>query len=450
MASAPPPPRLVYADRKGRIFDHPHLLMVGHAGGEPAVPPPGELCEVPHGSDFFTLPGRRPIGLDPATGKLEVLDGKFDAISVFLAPAWLRLRHPAYVTQDGAPTLPLYAYSPMGFRRGRFLTTAVRVDPEPRQDPWLFDRALIEQRVRERRAARPQNTLLLQLERCALEYGCRAAQNAFLGRYEAPLPASEGCNATCVGCISMDPVNTTAAHERIVRSPSAAEIAEVALHHIAEVPRPVVSFGQGCEGEPLLRAEVLIDAVRRIRAATPHGTINLNSNASRPDAVEQLAEAGLDAIRVSLNSASPDPYARYYRPRNYTFDAVRESARTMRRHGRWISLNYLVFPGFSDTEPELSAMEDLLEDAQVDMIQMRNLNIDPALYRELQGADRVREGIGLVGLMERFRRRFPRLRFGYFNPPKETFSADPGPILHPANLPPKGFVASGRRTAMAT
>jgi len=31
------------------------------------------------------------------------------------------------------------------------------------------------------------------------------------------------------------------------------EIAEVALAHIRQVKKSVVSFGQGCEGDPLLR-----------------------------------------------------------------------------------------------------------------------------------------------------------------------------------------------------
>ena len=62
------------------------------------------------------------------------------------------------------------------------------------------------------------------------------------------------------------------------------------------------------------------------------------------------------------------------------------------------------------------------------MIQMRNLNIDPVVYRSIQGADRFGNGIGFIPMMERLRARFPHLRYGYFNPPKETFDDPPGPI----------------------
>ena len=426
-------PKLVYADDQGQIYDHPTLEMVCSTGGAPHTPTDLPLVPVPRGSDLYTLPGRKPVGRNPKTGKLETLEGPFHAVSAFLAPAWVRLSHPVFETRDAAPTLPLYAYAPMGFAHDQFWTTAVRVDPEPRQDPWLFDINDIETKVASRRAKSPDNRMIAQLERCALEYGCRAAQNYFLGRYEAPLPTSEGCNAQCVGCISLDPVNTNAAHERIVKAPGPEEIAEVAIEHINKVDHAVVSFGQGCEGEPLLRAPILEKAVRIIRQQTNAGTIHLNSNASLPKAIDRLCEAGLQSIRISMNSAVEDTYNAYYRPRNYRFADVQESACTVSKHGGFVSLNLLVFPGVSDLEHEVSALEHFIEAGGVDMIQMRNLNIDPELYKEMLGPDGFTEGMGLVPMMERLRKRFPNLRYGYFNPPHQTFQDKPGPIVVPQN-----------------
>ncbi|MFT5432529.1 MAG: pyruvate-formate lyase-activating enzyme [Myxococcota bacterium] len=427
--SRPSGAHLVYADDDGQIFDHPFLLMVATAGGEPAPPPESELVEVPRGSDLYTLPGRSPIGLNPETGELEVLEGPYHAVSTFLAPAWLRLRHPVYETRPDAPTLPLFAYAPMGFARGKFWTTGVRVDPEARQDPWTFDLEEIERRVAARREASPKNRMIEQLQRCSIEYGCRASQNYFLARYEAPLPTSEGCNAACVGCISLDPVKTTAAHERIVKSPDPEEIAEVACEHIDAVDLAVVSFGQGCEGEPLLRAPVLEESIRIIRGRTDKGTIHLNSNGSLPKAVDKLCEAGLQSIRISMNSAVEETYKRYYRPRTYKLADVAETAAVVTKHGGFVSLNLLVFPGVSDLLEEVEALETFIEEGGVDMIQMRNLNVDPELYRKLVGEHRCGEGMGLVAMMERLRARFPNLRYGYFNPPHQSFGDAPGPII---------------------
>jgi len=48
--------------------------------------------------------------------------------------------------------------------------------------------------------------------------------------------------------------------------PSPEEISEVALEHIQKVDKSIISFGQGCEGDPLLSAEVIEPAIRSIRS----------------------------------------------------------------------------------------------------------------------------------------------------------------------------------------
>ena len=57
------------------------------------------------------------------------------------------------------------------------------------------------------------------------------------------------------------------------------------------------------------------------------------------------------------------------------------------------------------------------------MIQMRNLNIDPELYRQQLPMGSMREGMGLGRFMDRLAARHPDLRFGYFNPAKEIYQA---------------------------
>ena len=44
-----------------------YMVMVGSDGGPAGVPAPKEVVPVPHGSDFYTLPGRAPVGFDPGT-----------------------------------------------------------------------------------------------------------------------------------------------------------------------------------------------------------------------------------------------------------------------------------------------------------------------------------------------------------------------------------------------
>lgn len=421
-------PRLVYSDDRGTIRDHPALLAVGVDGTSPVALGECGPISLPRGSDLFFLPGRTPIGWDPVHGRPAAFardeQGRAaHAVAAFLAPAHTATHLSAFETRPAAPSLPLFSYAAVGFGRGRYWVAARRVDPDRRQDPWRFDLRSIRRGVAAALDQDPENALLRQLRRCALEYRCRAAQNFFLGRHEAPLPISTVCNAHCLGCISLQPDGTfKAAHERLGSAPRADEVAAVALAHIRRVPGAVVSFGQGCEGEPLLMGELITEAVRLIRAATSEGTVHLNSNASLPDRVAQLAALGLDSLRVSLNSAQPEVYDAYFRPRGYGLGEVLEAMKAMSGAGRFVSLNLLYFPGVTDRPAEIDALSALIDRGGARMIQLRNLNIDPERYASALPGGAHGPGIGLEAFQRELLRRFPSLRFGYFNPPRETFA----------------------------
>ncbi len=418
-----PPVRLAFADARGRVLEHPDWELAVFDGQRWRLPLEEEILPLPAGSDLFVLEGRLAVGYDARRERFEVLEPtRGFAAACFLAPAYLRTELPACVPVRGAPALPLYAYAPLGVREGRLVSCGLRVDPDIRQDPWRFDLDAVREAVAGRRRAFPRNRLIRHLTVCALQYQCRAAQNYFLGRFEAPLPAAPGCNAACVGCISAqrpeDGFGFPASHRRIDFVPEPGELVEVAVGHLEGVARdPIVSFGQGCEGEPLLQVDVLAQAIRGIRRATAPGVVHLNTNASRPEAIQALCRAGLDSIRISTNSARSELYEAYYRPRGYSFEEVRRSARIAKQEGGFVALNYFVFPGVSDAPRELDALCRWIEAVPLDMLQLRNLNVDPDVYLE-----RMRpwlgEGqpLGVWRWLEVLRRRFPDLRLGYFNP----------------------------------
>jgi pyruvate-formate lyase-activating enzyme len=221
-----------------------------------------------------------------------------------------------------------------------------------------------------------------------------------------------------VGCISLQSSGCCpATQERINFTPNVAEITGIAVPHLKQAKRPVVSFGQGCEGEPLLQAATLAKAIRSIRSETDSGTINCNSNSSLPDKVELLAEAGLDSLRVSLNSARNDFHSHYYRPVNFSLADVLQSIDVMKRAGRFVSLNYFILPGFTDDPDEFSALCNLIENHRPDLIQLRNLNMDPDWYLETINHRSESPPMGILNWLAELKKLFPGLRFGYFNPP---------------------------------
>ena len=419
-------PALLYANRAGEIKDAPNLLMAGRSGPHLAKPSPEDLIPLPPGSELFTLPDRCPIGIEPHTGKPIVLTESPDrpqegiqAVAAFMAPAHTAIHTAAFQkSRPDLTPLPLFAYTAVGWHKGRFWVTAFRSDPDRRQDADQFVPAKIATRTNRALKAHPRNRLIQHLGNCCLTYGCPAARNYFLGRWEAPLPTSPACNANCVGCISLQPAGCCpSTQERIRFVPTPAEIAEVAVPHLRKAPRPIASFGQGCEGEPLLQARTIEQGIRLIRTQTDRGTINLNSNASLPAAVDRLAAAGLDSIRVSMNSARPACHNRYYRPLGFAFTDVCESIRIMKAKNRFVSLNYFILPGFTDDPDEFTALCTLLDAQQPDLIQLRNLNMDPDWYLEVVEHSPQSPPIGMRQWLRRLKKLFPGLKFGYFNPP---------------------------------
>ena len=418
-------PSLVYANRQGEIKNFPDIHMAGRSGSFYFNPALEDLIPLPEGSELFLLPERLPIGISSENDSPVLFDqdpdnpgGVIQAVAAFMAPAHTAIHTAAYepVRNDVSP-LPLFAYTAVGWHNGRFWVSAFRSDLDCRQDAGLFDNEKIKKKTIQKLKKNPGNRLIQHLGKCCLTYGCPAARNFFLGRWEAPLPTSPTCNARCVGCISLQPSGCCpATQDRINFTPKVSEITGIAVPHLKRAQQAIVSFGQGCEGEPLLQASTLEKAIRSIRSQTECGTINLNSNSSLPGKIKLLAEAGLDSLRVSLNSARQTCHTSYYRPVNFSLANVMESIDVMKQADRFVSLNYFILPGFTDDPDEFAALCNLIDTHQPDLIQLRNLNMDPDWYLEIVKYQPSQAPMGIRNWLAELKGLFPELRFGYFNP----------------------------------
>jgi pyruvate-formate lyase-activating enzyme len=418
------------ANGAGEIFELNGYAAVGMAGALLLPLTVDQTLDLPDGSELMYLPDRRPVLLNIDTGQLETLQQNpyepgevIYPVAAFNSPGYVITRISAYREASQSQFLPLFSYGAVGWHKNGFRSAVVLVDSEPRQDLRRMPREEVVAGVERMRQQMPDNRLRAHLDRCALTYGCPAGKNFFLGRYEAPLPTSKQCNARCLGCLSLQQ-NSGIHHsqDRITFTPSAKEIAEVALAHINRVDKSVVSFGQGCEGDPLLASHVIEPAIRQIRSQTTGGTINMNTNGSLPDRLTSLFEAGLDSIRISMNSVRRECYDAYFRPQGYRFDDVLASIELALDRKKFVAVNYLNCPGFSDTPEEADALAGFLQQFPINMIQWRNLNFDPVRYwKTMEAAAPPGEPMGMEILLQQIREQFPDLKFGYFNPPRESY-----------------------------
>jgi len=413
-------PVLLVADKDGEIYDDPRYIAGGMSGGDFLPIKPSDLIPLPDGSRFYYISKGLPVGF-ANEGIPVVIDGVYP-VAAFLPPGYTRTYFPAYEEVQPHPILPLWSYTAAAWYKGKFYAAAVRVAWMKKADPKLHDDNVIGPLVEGKIRQFPKNRLLKHLSKCAMFYHCFAAKNIFVGRWEAPLPTSPSCNARCIGCLSLQEGECCASQDRIAFVPTPEEITEAAVPHLMHAEDPIVSFGQGCEGEPLVQSKTLVKAVSMMRNATLHGIINLNTNGFSSERIRAIRDAGLDSIRISLNSCDRNRYNQYYRPRGYRFEDVMESIAVSKKVGLFTSLNYIVFPGYTDRQDEVDKLFKLVAKTKVDLIQMRNFSIDPVLY--MKSVNRPEgKAIGVRTLIRKLKQEFPKLKIGYFNLPKSELKS---------------------------
>jgi hypothetical protein len=266
-------PYILYSDGRGNIFEDTSLYVTGRSGWDALPVPEEDWIELPDGGSLYELPGRKGIGIDVQTGEMRLCE-KGWAVAAFIPPAHTGYYLAAYEAAPDAPTLPLFCYTAAGWQNDKFYVPAKRIEPDIRQDCAGYDQKKVEKGVKQFLKAYPHNRLVNHLAgNCALTYHCPAARNYFLGRWECPIPVSPACNANCVGCISLQPDEETivSSQDRLTFKPTAEEIVEYTVPHLETAPYPIVSFGQGCEGEPLLMWETICEAIREIESTRAKG-----------------------------------------------------------------------------------------------------------------------------------------------------------------------------------
>ena len=409
-------PGAVFARADGSVLDLPGAVAVAD-GGRVAPAQADDFIPLPRGSVLLTLPGRSVLACDDRdVVALDRFDGdEVCAVAAALPLGYTRTLLPAFTARPGAPPLPLYGYAAVGWRDGGFCVAAMRTDHLETWSARTHAASALRRAIQARRAEFPDSVLVQQLERCALEYHCYTAQNAFLRQGEAAIPVSPACNARCIGCISeQEPdAGIASAQERVRALPGVREMADLAVAHLDRADDAIVSFGQGCEGEPLLAAPRIAAAIAAIRVRTSRGIIHINPTASLPAALATLIDAGLTSVRVSLNAARPEVYAAYYRPRGYSFAEVTRSIALASERGVSVSLNLLTHPGVTDDPDEMQAFAALLRAHPIGMVQTRTLNVDPDVYFGAVGRP-LRQPAGMRSWFAWMRAEFPAVRLGNF------------------------------------
>ena len=305
---------LAYTDTRGRIYYDgrrcrlPTAVSCGKPCGE-------ELIAAPAGAVTTMLPGRRPLRHQrprtrgarrsrhfspPATRDCSFRPSQGPGCARFAAVRiHVRLRRGRRAVGGRDAHRRARGLGAALLRRGRTRGAAARrACREPRTARWRKSPC-----ARANTVASPHRTFSSNAgkPRCRFRRVQRALHRLHLGT-RAGGQASVAPNAHRVRA-------------------DADELARIAIDHLERVDDGIVSFGQGCEGEPLLRATTI--------GARSEGPRNPSERNDQPQherqaaqELETLIDAGLQAVRISLNSFRPEIYAAYYRPSGYALEDV--------------------------------------------------------------------------------------------------------------------------------
>ena len=397
------------ADERGNIFDVPDAEGVGRVGESFFKLRPEDLIKLPESADLMFLPQRRAIGL--RRGEFVPLKGR--AVSAILPQGYTRTHLPAFQKNSRAQFLPLYGYTAVVLYKDELHAAALYTDENHKWDPVNYNTRDLKKFIRRVKKDLPENRIVAQVANCSLEWHCLTAQNLFYRRWECGVPTSPTCNANCLGCISLQSAECCPSPQsRIKFKPTVDEIADVGIYHLSHAPEGIISFGQGCEGEPSLQAENICAAIKKIRSTTSRGQININTNAGYTSGIKKIVDAGLNSMRVSIISALDENYQRYYRAA-YELAAVKDSIRYALASGVHVSLNMLYMPGFNDRVAELDAWKKFLDELPAQMIEVRNLNYDPDAFFAAMLHDE--KFFGTRKFLRELKKNFPSLMIGNFS-----------------------------------
>lgn len=397
------------ADEHGNIFDVPEFEAVGRVGEKFFKLKPENLIKLPESADLMFLPQRKAVGF--RHGEFLMLKGQ--AVSAILPQGYTRTHLPAFKKNSDAKILPLYGYTAVVLYKNELHAAAIYTDENFKWDPQNYNTKNLKNLIRRVKNSLPNNRIVAQVANCSLKWHCLTAQNLFYRRWECGIPTSPTCNANCLGCISLQQSECCPSPQsRINFKPTVEEIADVGIYHLSHAEDAIISFGQGCEGEPSLQAENISVAIKKIREKTSRGQININTNAGFTVGIKKIVDAGLNSMRVSIISANDENYQKYYRA-SYKFDAVKDSIRYALENGVHVSLNMLYMPGFNDRIVEFDDWQKFFTELPVQMIQVRNLNFDPDEFFKIMPRDE--NFLGTKEFLREIKKKFPKITIGNFS-----------------------------------
>lgn len=376
-------PKLLFADDKGVIYDHPTLKLTVRSGNFETVPYELEMNTVPSKTKLHFLEGTLPMAYDPEKAGMEIFKAGH---AVYIEPpeGYLRLYLPAYKKRKEF-MLENKAYTPIGWMGESFVSPIINVDKIP-------------------------------------DKGSESIGNKFHGF----LKSFKKKNVFVKYLIENSDLYHTKNEE--IRLPVNAEsmqgdsreFSEILSHYTGIAAYPVLNIDyddfSASKSEPDISA--LLDSIRYLKNKAEKLSITFSSYLQNIETLKKFIDAGADCINVKMISTDIETN-RIFNTDNNT-DNVYKSLQALHKQNILKSLTLYTMPGLTDRESETESLIDFLSTFDINLLLLRNLESDPD--RIFLPDNMKSEDIkGLKNVVKLIKKKVKNLKIGYFNRHKEQF-----------------------------
>ncbi len=373
-------PRLLFADDKGTIYDHPTLKMTVRSENLKTIPYELEMEPVPDNVKPEYLENASPLAYNQEKAGIEVFKSGH---AIFIQPpeGYLRLYLPAYQKRNNDILLPK-PYTPVGWMNESFVSPITVVDKLPSSESVNTGKKFHGFLKSYKKENAFKDFLLLNSDL----YHTKNEEIVF--------PLSEETSN-----FSENDLTTILEHySKIASYP----ILNICHNNFKEQTNP----------------DNFLNIIERIKSKNDNMTIIYSSNLQDMVILKKIVESGCDCINAELMTTNSE--TGWIVDESVSIENVYKSLQAIYRKNIYKSLTLHTLPGLTDRQTETESLIDFLSTFNIDLLLLRNMEIDPDII--FMNNNLKNEDIkGLKNMLKLVKKKVKNIKIGYFNRHKDHF-----------------------------
>jgi hypothetical protein len=384
-------PNLLFADKKGQIYDHPTLKMCCKTNIFNIVPYESELEELPKYSKIKFIENAKPYAYDQESAKIIEFDGGYP-IYVVPPKGYLRVSLPAFLkTKDSKPINE--ACTAVGFMDEKFYFSAIKID-------------ILTSDITQ---AKSFKDIL----------STYSGSNNLI-RHFAKMSRS----------IYKDIENLTPLGNELIldtyylENNSVQEISEMINFLNNSQKDLVITFANLTQDKIIQK---VCDCIKEIKK-NDNITINIEPYQINIDTIKSILNSEIDLVTLnisSLNNSIAHNILGFHQEYETYFKNAQKLIDISKTYNFEIILNLNILPGFTDIRPNVQSLIDFITTYNLNFLKLSNMAIDSDIFFK-SGTILEEEILGVKNMLKELKKKCKSIKFGAFTRSKKYLYKDTG------------------------